>query len=56
MLNVTSMRMNSPQALGPSVRPKAIPRSADGYPRNLEIVPLLDAAIESYKEMADLRR
>ena len=27
--------------------------AADGYPRNLEIVPLLDAAIESYKEMAD---
>jgi adenylate kinase len=25
----------------------------DGYPRNLEIVPLLNAAIESYKEMAD---
>ena len=28
-------------------------RSGDGYPRNLDIVPLLDAAIESYKEMAD---
>ena len=45
--------MNSPQALGPSIRPNAIPRSGDGYPRNLEIVPLMNAAIESYKEMAD---
>jgi sugar phosphate isomerase/epimerase len=53
VLGVTSMRMNSPQALGPPIRPNAIPRSSDGYPRNVEIVPLLDAAIESYKEMAD---
>jgi sugar phosphate isomerase/epimerase len=53
VLNPKSMRMNSPQALGPSIRPNAIPRAADGYPRNLEIVPLMDAAIESYKEMAD---
>ncbi len=53
VLDVTSMRMNSPQALGPSIRPNAIPRSADGYPRNLDLVPLMDAAIESYKEMAD---
>jgi sugar phosphate isomerase/epimerase len=53
VLGARSMRMNSPQALGPSIRPNAIPRSADGYPRNLELVPLLDAAIESYKEMAD---
>lgn len=53
VLGVKSMRMNSPQALGPSIRPNAIPRAADGYPRNLEIVPLMDAAIESYKEMAD---
>jgi sugar phosphate isomerase/epimerase len=53
VLGVKSMRMNSPQALGPSIRPNAIPRSNDGYPRNLEIIPLLDAAIESYKEMAD---
>jgi sugar phosphate isomerase/epimerase len=52
-LGVTSMRMNSPQALGPSIRPNAIPRSGDGYPRNLEIVPLLDAATESYKALAD---
>jgi sugar phosphate isomerase/epimerase len=52
-LKPVSMRMNSPQALGPSIRPNAIPRGGDGYPRNLEIVPLLDAAIESYKEMAD---
>jgi sugar phosphate isomerase/epimerase len=53
VLGVHSMRMNSPQALGPSVRPNAIPRSADGYPRNLDLIPLMDAAIESYKEMAD---
>jgi sugar phosphate isomerase/epimerase len=53
VLGVKSMRMNSPQALGPSIRPNAIPRSNDGYPRNLDIVPLLDHAIESYKEMAD---
>ncbi len=53
VLGVKSMRMNSPQALGPQIRPNAIPRSSDGYPRNLEIIPLMDAAIESYKEMAD---
>jgi sugar phosphate isomerase/epimerase len=53
VLGVKSMRMNSPQALGPPIRPNAIPRSNDGYPRNLDIIPLLEAAIESYKEMAD---
>jgi len=53
VLGVRSMRMNSPQALGPSIRPQAIPRSGDGYPRNEAIMPLLDNAIESYKEMAD---
>ena len=54
VLGVKSMRMNSPQALGPSIRPNAIPRGpGDGYPRNIDIVPLLAAAIESYKEMAD---
>jgi sugar phosphate isomerase/epimerase len=54
VLGVKSMRMNSPQALGPSIRPPAIPRSpTDGYPQNLDIEPLLSAAIESYKEMAD---
>jgi sugar phosphate isomerase/epimerase len=54
VLGVKSMRMNSPQALGPSIRPNAIERGpGDGYPRNIDIVPLLDAAIESYKEMAD---
>jgi sugar phosphate isomerase/epimerase len=47
------MRMNSPQALGPSIRPNAIPRASNGYPRNADILPLLAAAIESYKEMAD---
>jgi len=53
-LGVKSMRMNSPQALGPSIRPNAIARGpGDGYPRNVDIVPLLTAAIESYKEMAD---
>jgi sugar phosphate isomerase/epimerase len=53
VLGVVSMRMNSPQALGPSIRPNATPRGGDGYPRNFDLVPLLDAAIESYKEMAD---
>ena len=53
VLGMRSMRMNSTSALGPPIRPNAIPRSGDGYPRNLEIVPMLDAAIESYKEMAD---
>ena len=48
VLGVKSMRMNSPQALGPSIRPNAIPRSNDGYPRNLEIVPLMNAAIEPH--------
>jgi sugar phosphate isomerase/epimerase len=52
-LGVKSMRMNSPQALGPPIRPNAIPRSSDGYPRNLDLIPLLEKAIESYKEMAD---
>src|SRR5215471_15533636 len=53
ILGAKSVRMNSPQALGPSVRPQAIPRSTDGYPRNVDIMPLMDKAIESYKEMAD---
>jgi sugar phosphate isomerase/epimerase len=54
ILGVKSMRMNSPQALGPSIRPNAIQRGpGDGYPRNIDIVPLLAAAIESHKEMAD---
>jgi sugar phosphate isomerase/epimerase len=53
ILGARSVRMNSPRALGPSVRPNAIPRSSDGYPRNIDILPLLDKAIESYKEMAD---
>jgi sugar phosphate isomerase/epimerase len=55
VLGVKSMRMNSTSALGPSIRPNAIPRDAsDGYPRNVEIGALLAAAIESYKEMADV--
>jgi sugar phosphate isomerase/epimerase len=54
VLGVKSMRMNSPQALGPSVRPNAVPRGpGDGYPRNIDLPPMLDAAIESHKEMAD---
>lgn len=52
-LGIVSMRMNSPQALGASIRPNAVPRGGDGYPRNFDLVPLLDAAIESFKEMAD---
>jgi sugar phosphate isomerase/epimerase len=54
VLGVKSMRMNSPQALGPSVRPNAVPRGpGDGYPRNIDLPPMLAAAIESHKEMAD---
>jgi hypothetical protein len=54
VLGVKSMRMNSPQALGPSIRPNAIARGpGDGYPRNIDIVPLLAAAIESHKEMSE---
>jgi sugar phosphate isomerase/epimerase len=54
VLGIKSMRMNSPQALGPSIRPNAIARGpGDGYPRNIDLVPMLAAAIESYKEMAD---
>ena len=53
IIGAKSVRMNSPQALGPSVRPNAIPRSTDGYPRNEDLIPLLAKAIESYKEMAD---
>ena len=52
-LGVKSMRMNSPRALGPQIRPNASANGGDGYPRNLELVPLMNAAIESYKEMAD---
>ncbi|BCS32209.1 hypothetical protein TBR22_A14190 [Luteitalea sp. TBR-22] len=54
VLGVKSMRMNSPQALGPSIRPNAIARGpGDGYPRNIDLIPLLEAAIESHREMAD---
>jgi sugar phosphate isomerase/epimerase len=53
IIGAKSVRMNSPQALGPSVRPNAIPRSGDGYPRNLDLIPLMAKAIDSYKEMAD---
>ena len=53
VLGVKSMRMNSPRALGPQIRPNATANGGDGYPRNMEILPLMNAAIESYKEMAD---
>ena len=61
ILGAKSVRMNSPQALGPSIRPNALTSQeqvakglrGDGYVRNFEIVPLMDKAIESYKEMAD---
>jgi sugar phosphate isomerase/epimerase len=54
VLGVKSMRMNSTSALGPGIRPNAIPKGpGDGYPRNVDIVPMLKAAIDSYKEMAD---
>ena len=46
VLGVKSMRMNSTSALGPGIRPNAIPRGpGDGYPRNVDIVPMLTAAI-----------
>ena len=53
ILGARSVRMNSPQALGPSIRPNAIVDPETRYPKNNEIVPLLHNAIESYKEMAD---
>jgi sugar phosphate isomerase/epimerase len=45
--------MNSPRALGPSIRPQAAIDPKNGYPKNDEILPYLASAIESYKEMAD---
>ena len=53
ILGAKSVRMNSPQALGPSIRPQAVRDPATGYPKNDDIMPLLNKAIESYKEMAD---
>jgi sugar phosphate isomerase/epimerase len=53
ILGAKSVRMNSPQALGPSIRPQAFRDPATGYPKNDDIVPYLNNAIESYKEMAD---
>ncbi|MGH9608493.1 MAG: sugar phosphate isomerase/epimerase family protein [Bryobacteraceae bacterium] len=54
VLGMKSMRMNSPRALGPPIRPSAVPHGpGDYYPRNIDIVPMLTAAIESYKDMAD---
>jgi len=57
MLGSKSVRMNSPQALGPSVRPQAIPRSSDGYLRNLDIIPLIlqMAEIWTIRERVRLR-
>jgi len=53
ILGAKSVRMNSPRALGPSIRPQAAVDPVTRYPKNDEIMPLLDKAIESYKEMAD---
>jgi sugar phosphate isomerase/epimerase len=53
ILGAKSVRMNSPRALGPSIRPSAAIDQSTGYPKNDAIVPLLQNAIESYKEMAD---
>ena len=53
ILGAKSVRMNSPQALGPSIRPNAIIDPETRYPKNNDIIPLLNNAIESYKEMAD---
>jgi sugar phosphate isomerase/epimerase len=53
-LGMKSMRLNSPSALGPSIRPNAVPHGpGDNEPRNIDIVPQLAAVIESFKEMAD---
>jgi len=53
ILGARSVRMNSPRALGPSIRPPAAVDQSTGYPKNDAIVPYMHAAIESYKEMAD---
>ena len=61
ILGAKSVRMNSTSALGPSIRPNALTSQeqqakglrGDGYVRNFDLIPLLDKAIESYKEMAD---
>jgi len=53
IVGAKSVRMNSPRALGPSIRPQAAIDPKNGYPKNDEIMPYLKSAIESYKEMAD---
>ncbi len=53
IIGAKSVRMNSPRALGPSIRPQAAIDPRNGYPKNDEIMPYLKSAIESYKEMAD---
>jgi sugar phosphate isomerase/epimerase len=53
ILGARSMRMNSPSALGPGIRPSAVRDQTTGYPKNDALVPYLNSAIESYKEMAD---
>lgn len=53
ILGAKSVRMNSPRALGPSIRPQAVRDPINGYPKNDEIAAYLNSAIESYKEMAD---
>ena len=53
ILGVRSVRMNSPSAFGASIRPSAVSDPATGYPKNDALMPLLNNAIESYKEMAD---
>jgi len=53
ILGAKSVRMNSPRALGPSLRPEAAIDPRTGYPKNDAIVPYLVSAIESHKEMAD---
>lgn len=47
-IGVKSMRVNTS---GPQIIPAAVIQG--GYPRNIEIVPYLKNAIESFKEMAD---
>ncbi len=40
ILGAKSVRMNSPRALGPSIRPQAAIDPKNGYPKNDEIMPL----------------
>jgi sugar phosphate isomerase/epimerase len=54
IIGAKSMRVNASATMTGNIRANAVPRGpGDGYPRNIDIVPAIKAAIESYKEMAD---